>query len=85
MRDKSNDPAVYVRGVDEAHARLAARIRDLADERGLALSILADRAGVARGHFFAVLAGRSSPTVEWLVKIATVLEVDIQELFTVSR
>ena len=63
------------------HTRLAARIRDLADARGIALSILADRAGVGRAHLFAVLGGRSSPTVEWLVKIAAVLEVDVAELF----
>jgi transcriptional regulator with XRE-family HTH domain len=67
--------------VDEVHRRLGARIRDLADERGLALSILADRAGVARGHFFRVLGGYASPTVAWLARLAVVLEVDISAFF----
>jgi transcriptional regulator with XRE-family HTH domain len=67
--------------VDPVHARLAANIRDLADERGLALSVLADLAGVSRAQLFRVTGCRSSPTVEFLVKVATALQVDVSALF----
>jgi DNA-binding phage protein len=61
--------------VDEAHAALAERIRELAAKRGVALSTVADLAGVGRGHFFAVLAGEASPTLKWIVKVADALDV----------
>jgi transcriptional regulator with XRE-family HTH domain len=67
--------------VDLVHARLAERIRDLADERGLAISILADLSGVSRAQLNRVLAGTSSPTVEFLVKVAAALQVDVSALF----
>jgi transcriptional regulator with XRE-family HTH domain len=56
------------------------RIRELAGERGMALSHLADRAGVGRTQLGYVLRGRKSPTLSWLVKIAAALDVDISEL-----
>jgi lambda repressor-like predicted transcriptional regulator len=55
---------------------LTANIRHEAAERGLALNSLADFAGVTRSHLFAVLAGDSYPTIEWLAKIAEALEVE---------
>ncbi len=39
------------------------------------LSHLPDRAGVSRSHFWDVLKGRKSPTLEWIEKVATSLEV----------
>jgi len=62
--------------VDELHRRVVTRIREVAEERGIPLTHLPDRAGVARSHFWDVLAGRKSPTLVWLAKIATALEVD---------
>ena len=38
------------------------------------------RAGVARSHFYDVLAGRKSPTLTWIEKVATALDVDVVEL-----
>jgi transcriptional regulator with XRE-family HTH domain len=68
--------------VDVLHRRLARRIREIADEREIPLSHLADRAGVTRSHLAKVLAGGSSPTVAWLDKIARVLGVDVDDLLT---
>jgi transcriptional regulator with XRE-family HTH domain len=62
--------------VDELHRRVVTRIREVAEERGIPLTHLPDRAGVARSHFWDVLAGRKSPTLAWLAKIATALDVD---------
>jgi DNA-binding phage protein len=59
---------------------MIARVRVLAEQRGMPLSILADFAGVSRSHFFDVLAARKSPTLDWLVKVAAALDVDVVEL-----
>jgi transcriptional regulator with XRE-family HTH domain len=56
------------------------RIRALAEEREMALSHLADHAGVTRSHFWNVLAGKKSPTLQWLGKIAKALGVDVEDL-----
>jgi transcriptional regulator with XRE-family HTH domain len=62
------------------HRRIAGRIRQLAQERGLPLSHLPDRAGVTRSHFYEVLGARKSPTVTWLAKVARALDVDVADL-----
>jgi transcriptional regulator with XRE-family HTH domain len=71
--------------VDDAHRRVAARIRELAADRSLALSHLADRAGVGRTHLGYVMSGKRSPTLSWLVKIASALDVDPIELLREPR
>ena len=48
--------------------------------RKIPVSHLPDRADVARSHFWEVLAGRKSPTLAWIGRIATALEVDAAEL-----
>jgi transcriptional regulator with XRE-family HTH domain len=72
---------VPVLSPDEAHVRLATRIREIARLKGLAIEALADKAGVSRSHVWNVLSGRFSPTVEFVAKLAAGLEVDIVELF----
>jgi len=58
------------------HARVAGRIRELCARRNIDLIELARLAKVSRAHLFAVLAGRKSPTLAYLNKLATVLEID---------
>jgi len=67
-------------GVDELQQRMVNRIRELARKRGIAITHIPDRCGVGRSHFFEVMAGRASPTLEWVTKIAVVFEVDPGEL-----
>lgn len=50
-----------------------ARVRSAAKARGIQLSHVPDLAGVTRSHFWDVLAGRKSPTVSWLTKVAGAL------------
>lgn len=66
--------------VDEPHQRVVSRIRECAEARGLALNLLAYRAGTSRVHLFDVLAGRKSPTLKYLGKVAAVLGVDVADL-----
>lgn len=60
--------------MDEQHEILAQEIRRLAKAQRIPLSHVADRAGVARSHFWEVVGGRRSPTLAWMLKIAEVLQ-----------
>jgi len=66
--------------IDPIHERVASRIRELARERRIPLSKLPERVSLARSHFWNVLGGRTCPTLKWLARIASALEVDIGEL-----
>ncbi|MCB9715085.1 MAG: helix-turn-helix transcriptional regulator [Myxococcales bacterium] len=70
---------------DELRARLAIRIRELAKRRKLRLIDLADQAGVSRGYLWAVLAGENAATIDYLCRIANVLQVDPHELLRPPR
>jgi DNA-binding Xre family transcriptional regulator len=71
--------------MDELQRRVVRHVRELARERKMPLSHLPDRAAVARSHFWDVLAGRKSPTLKWLARIAEALEVDPGELVAKRR
>jgi DNA-binding phage protein len=71
--------------VDELQRRVVARIRELADERQIAVTHLPDRAGVARSHFWKVLNGTTSPTLRWIAKIAKALGTNALDLFQNSE
>lgn len=66
-------------------AVLARNIRAYARERGIGHSALADFAGVSRAQLYAVLAKRTSPTVDWLLKLSTALEVETSLLLARPR
>lgn len=61
---------------DEIRARLAARLREALDVRGLNKLELATRANVGRPHLYRVLAGTAAASVDYIAKLATVLDVD---------
>lgn len=65
----------------QAHRRLVARIRELADAAGFPVTHLPDRAGVSRSHFWDVMGLRRSPTVVWLHSVAEALDVELSALF----
>jgi transcriptional regulator with XRE-family HTH domain len=59
---------------------LARRLRELAKERKVPLSHVADRAGLARSYFWLLLDGSSSATLAVLQRIAEALSVEPVEL-----
>ena len=65
------------------HETLALRIKYYARQRGLGLTELAETVG--RSHLFDVMAGRKSPTLDWLATLAEVLEVEVWELLKPAR
>jgi transcriptional regulator with XRE-family HTH domain len=68
--------------MDALHRTLAKRIRHLMRGKGLSLNRLADFSGVGRGRMSELLAGKSSPTLRTLGRIADALDVEVRDLFT---
>src|SRR5690349_8416226 len=65
----------------DAHTRLAARLRGLRAERGLTLDGLAERAAVSRSMISLIERGESSPTAAVLDRLAGGLGVTLASLF----
>ena len=61
---------------------VVAHIKGVAADKSLALSLVADLAGVARSHFWEVMAARRSPTLNWIERVAAALEVTPSALFS---
>ena len=55
---------------------LAKRIRQVAEARGVYLTHLADRSGLARSHFWRLLDAEHTTTLDVIAKIASVLDVE---------
>ena len=51
------------------------------EQRGLSMSELAEKAGVSRTHIWQVENGESSPTVDWLRKIAKAYDCHVNVRF----
>ncbi len=65
--------------------RLVARnIRAAAKRKPVALTALADFAGVSRSQVFTVLSATTSPTLDWIAKVATALDVEPSQLLARS-
>jgi transcriptional regulator with XRE-family HTH domain len=68
----------------EINDRIAARVRQIRADRGLALDALAERSGVSRSMISLIERGESSPTAVVLEKLATGLGVPLASLFDAS-
>lgn len=60
------------------------RIKQLCKQKGITLVELASKAGVPQSSLSRIITGKVSPTVESLDRIASSLNVPIQELFSAS-
>lgn len=63
---------------------LATRLREVARDKDMPLSHVADRAGMSRSYFWLLLDARSSATLDAVQRIAEVLGVDPIKLLTVD-
>jgi len=61
-------------------AVLARRLRAVAAEQGIALTHVADRAGIGRSHMWRLLNGEASATLDAVDKLAAALNVAAVEL-----
>ncbi len=77
---RNDDPPEIPNLVRELRERLRDNIRRLAARRGWSMQMVADRAGVSRSQLFNVLGCRASPRLDWVARVALVLEVEVAEL-----
>ncbi len=63
------------------NARIAARVRRLRAEHGIALEALAERSGVSRSMISLIERGETSPTAVVLEKLAAALDTSLAALF----
>lgn len=66
--------------MDDLHRLTIARIRTAARKKRWSANRLADFAGLGRGYLSEVLAGKKSPTLRTLGKLAGALEVPVSSL-----
>ena len=64
---------------------LAVRVRELARERQMPISHVADRCGLAHSYFWQVLAAKASPSLAVVQRLASALEVEPLELLVQSE
>ena len=62
---------------------VAQNIRFFASFRQLSLNQLADASGVSRAQMYNVLNGGSSPSIDWLTKVAPALGVEPWQLLVI--
>lgn len=63
---------------------MESRIKELLKERGITISNLAEQIGTTQTSLSRALGENGNPTYETLSKIATVLNIDMSELFKSS-
>jgi len=66
--------------MDDPHATLADWIRYYAKRQGVSLTDVSESAGGSKTYIWAVLSGDKSPTLRWLVAVATALRVEPWQL-----
>jgi DNA-binding phage protein len=64
----------------ELRALVARNIRAVAKRKRVAVTALGDFAGVSRSQIFAVLKSHTSPTLDWIAKVAKALDVEPWQL-----
>lgn len=79
-RVRYSERSVNRSGAVQREPAPAARIRTAMDKRGWSANQLADFAGVARGFLSELLAGKKSPSLRTLAKIAAALDVSLRDL-----
>ena len=67
---------------EEIRARFTARVKEAQDLRGISTAELAKRAEVARPHLNDILNGKNAPSIDYVAKLATVLDVDPSALLS---
>lgn len=66
--------------MDALHRQFAKTVKALMGKRGLSVNRLADFSGVGRGRVSEILAGKSSPTLKTIGKMAAALDVGARDL-----
>ncbi len=73
------------RSVEEISSAVARLLKEKREKRGLSLNVLAQRAGLARQTVSYIEQEVQSPTLDTLLRITSVLEVDLDKLIAKAR
>jgi transcriptional regulator with XRE-family HTH domain len=72
---------VYMLTRSKVAKRLAKRLRNLREDKGLSQEDLASQSSIGRSYYWRVEQGQINITLETLVRISNVLGVEIVDLF----
>lgn len=61
------------------------RIREVSLDKGINIKEVADKVGISQVAFSNIVTGKSWPRIETLEKIATVLNVSVEDLFNTKE
>jgi putative transcriptional regulator len=61
--------------------RVANRVRELRENRGMTQAQLAELVGIARQSVISIEKGRYLPTIETALRISKVLDVPVEQIF----
>ena len=67
--------------MDDLHRQMVSRVRAAARKKRWSANQLADFAGLGRGYVSEMLAGKKSPTLRSMGKLAAALETSVRDLF----
>lgn len=68
---------------EQLRALVAANIRDLAEQKGVSLNLLADLSGISRAGLHFIVTAKKAATIDTLAQIADALEVHPSAFFAV--
>ena len=66
--------------VDQVSTHVARILREAREKRGLSMTVLAQRSGLSQGMISLFESGQRNASLETLVRIAYVLEIDLGEV-----
>lgn len=66
--------------MDALHRQFTRRLKELMRRRGLSVNRLADFSGIGRGRLSEIAAGKNSPTLRTMGRLADALDVPTREL-----
>jgi len=66
--------------VDQVSSHVARILREEREKRGLSMTVLAQRAGLSQGMISLVESEQRNPSLETLLRIAYVLEIELAEV-----
>lgn len=61
------------------------RIKELLEQKGMSRKILSEQLGISIVHMNNIVNGKSLPSMEKLMKISQILDVDFRELFISTK
>ena len=75
----------HVGAVSQVPCRLISRLRDVREETGLSVQMLAEASGVGAKTILLCEGGRNEPTLVTALLLAEALEVEVEDLFQRRR